>query len=234
MKSPLGSGGLRRREAPAEIYNRQFAEDEQSRRHYRRSIYFPLYQRVCRCVTTPPHREILEVGCGTGAFAQCAMEALSITYSGFDFADVAIQKARERTGRDDCFFIGDARNAESYARPYDVIVCLEVLEHIERDLDVIGHWRSGCECICSVPNFNYQTHVRWFQNEEEIVSRYGHLISIRHIERIPCPLVQGRGWRAYLRQLRWSRNNPRRLSGLLGHKTFDYFGGWFLFSGLRE
>ena len=178
---------------------------------------------------TPPHRKILEVGCGTGAFAQYVMETLPITYSGFDFANVAIQKARERTGRDDCFFIGDARNAQSYDRQYDVIVCLEVLEHIERDLDVIGHWRSGCECICSVPNFNYQTHVRWFQNEKEIASRYGHLISIRHIERIPCPLVQGRGWRAYLRQLRWSRNNPRRVLGLLGFKHSTILAAGFSF-----
>jgi 2-polyprenyl-3-methyl-5-hydroxy-6-metoxy-1,4-benzoquinol methylase len=162
------------------------------------------------------------------------METLSITYRGFDFANVAIQKARERTGRDDCFFIGDARNAESYARPYDVIVCLEVLEHIERDLDVIAHWSPGCACICSVPNFEYPTHVRWFHEEKDIVSRYGHLISIEEIERVPCPLVQGRGWRAYLRQLRWSRDNPRRLMGLLGYNSFDNFAGWFLFCGTRK
>ena len=37
------------------------------------------------------------------------------------------------------------------------------------------------------------THVRWFRHEAEIGGRYGHLISIRAIERIPCPLIQGRG-----------------------------------------
>lgn len=115
-----------------------------------------------------------------------------------------------------------------------MIVCLEVLEHIERDLKVIANWKTGCECICSVPNFDYPTHVRWLRTEKEIVKRYGHLISIRQVERISCPLVRGRGWRAYLRQLRWSRKDPRRLMGLLGYKTFDHFGGWFLFSGLRS
>ncbi len=85
------------------------------------------------------------------------------------------------------------RRAQSYEQPYDTIVCLEVLEHIERDLDVIANWKSGCECICSVPNFDYPTHVRWFRHEAEIVSRYGHLISIREIERIPCPLDPGQG-----------------------------------------
>ena len=234
MKSPVARSRLDRREAPAETYNRQFSEDEQSKCHYRASIYFRLYREVCRQLNTPAHGSILEVGCGTGAFAHCVMETLPITYRGFDFASIAIQGARERTGRDDCFFIGDARSAESYDQPYNVVVCLEVLEHIERDLDVIANWRSGCECICSVPNFDYQTHVRWFRQEEEILSRYGHLISIRHIQRIPCPLVQGRGCRAYLRQLRWSRNNPRQLFGLLGYETFDNFGGWFLFCGTRR
>ena len=56
-------------------------------------------------------------------------------------------------------------------QPYDAIVCLEVLEHIEHDLDVIANWKSGPECICSVPNFDYPTHVRWFRHEADIVSR---------------------------------------------------------------
>jgi 2-polyprenyl-3-methyl-5-hydroxy-6-metoxy-1,4-benzoquinol methylase len=234
MKSPLASGGLARREAPAETYNRQFSENEQSNRHFSRSIHFPLYREVCRRLKTPTHARILEVGCGTGAFAHCVMETLTVTYRGFDFSSVAVQKARERTGRDDCFFIGDARNAESYDRPYDAIACLEVLEHIERDLDVIANWKSGCKCVCSVPNFDYETHVRWFQNEDEIISRYGRQISIRQIKRIACPLVRGRGWRAYLRQLRWSRDNPQRFLALLGYKTSDHFSGWFVFCGVRR
>jgi hypothetical protein len=142
--------------------------------------------------------------------------------------------ARARTERDDCFFISDARRGESHEQPYDTIVCLEVLEHIDRDLDVVANWDPGCDCICSVPNFDYSTHVRWFRHEADIVSRYGHLISIRKIERISCPLIRGRGWSAYLRQLRWSRNDPQRLMGLLGYRRFDNFAGWFLFGGTRR
>ena len=162
------------------------------------------------------------------------MDVASVGYRGFDFSSQAIEHATRRTNRDDCFFVEDARAAASYEGYYDTIVCLEVLEHIECDLDVIGHWRSACECICSVPNFEHPTHVRWFHDEEDIVRRYEHLIAIREIERIPCPLVQGRGWRAYLRQLRWSRNDPRRLKGLLGYRSFENFAGWFLFCGRRK
>ena len=197
-------------------------------------MYRRLYEKAYQRLDMALRRNILEVGCGTGALAHWIMEASSFEYHGFDFADVAVQRARQRTRRDDCFFVGDARSPASYRRPYDTIVCLEVLEHIERDLDVIAMWKLGSECICSVPNFDYETHVRWFQNEEEIMSRYEGLISIRHIERIACPLVQGRGWSAYLRQLRWSRDNPRRLLGLLGYKSFEYFAGWFLFCGTRR
>lgn len=221
-------------EAPAETYDRQFSETDESERHYRLSIYHRLYRRVCRRLEVVPSQRILEVGCGTGAFAHCLLETLSRHYRGFDFSEVGVRTARARTGCHDCFFVGDARRADSYGQPYDTIVCLEVLEHIERDLDVIANWKPGCACICSVPNFDYPTHVRWFRQEADIVSRYGHLISIREIERIPCPLVRGRGWRAYLRQLRWSRNNPRRLMGLLGYRSFDNFAGWFLFCGTRR
>lgn len=225
---------LKRSEAPAETYDRHFLESEEAERHYSRSFYYCLYRRVCRRLNEAASQQILEVGCGTGALAHCVMEVSVASYRGFDFSAVGVEKARKRTGCYDRFFIGDARNAESYDAPYDTIVCLEVLEHIERDLEVIAHWKSGCECICSVPNFDHETHVRLFRHDQEIISRYGHLISIRRIERIPCPLVHGRGWIAYLRQLRWSRNNPRRLMGLLGYRSFDNFAGWFLFSGTRR
>jgi SAM-dependent methyltransferase len=225
---------VNRSEAPAAAYDREFSESEEAERHYSRSIYHRLHRRVCERLGTAPGRHILEVGCGAGAFAHRVMDTLSLAYDGFDFSEVGVQRARRRTGCHDCFFIGDARRAESYQRPYDTIVCLEVLEHIECDLDVITLWKSGCECVCSVPNFDYPTHVRWFQNEEDILSRYERLISIRHIDRIHCPLVRGRGWRAYLRQLRWSRNNPRRLLGLLGCRSFDNFAGWFLFCGTKR
>jgi SAM-dependent methyltransferase len=221
-------------EASAQTYDRQFARSEEADRHYSLSIQHRLYRRVCQEVEALPSQRILEVGCGTGAFAHCLMETLRREYRGFDFSEVAVRMARVRTERHDCFFLGDARDAESYQQPYDAIVCLEVLEHVERDLDVLTNWNSGCECICSVPNFDYPTHVRWFRHEAEIVTRYGHLISIREIERIPCPLIRGRGWRAYLRQLRWSRNDPRRLLGLLGYRSFDNFAGWFLFCGTRR
>jgi SAM-dependent methyltransferase len=221
-------------EAVAETYNRQFLQSEDANRHYSRSIQSRLYRRACQESKRLPGQRILEVGCGTGAFAHCLNETLCREYRGFDFSEVAVRVARARTERDDCFFVGDARRAESYEQPYDTIVCLEVLEHIERDLDVIAKWRPGTECICSVPNFDYPTHVRWFRHESDIVGRYGPLISIRKIERIPCPLIRGRGWRAYWRQLRWSRDDPRRLMGLLGCRRFDHFAGWFLFCGTRR
>jgi SAM-dependent methyltransferase len=221
-------------EAAAETYDRQFSESEKADRHYSVSIQHRLYQKVCRELATLPGQSVLEVGCGTGEFAHCLMDTLSREYRGFDFSEVAVRMACARTKHEECFFVADARRSISYEEPYDTIVCLEVLEHIELDLDVIANWNSGCDCVCSVPNFDYPTHVRWFRQEADIVSRYGHLISIRKIERIPCPLIRGRGWRAYLRQLRWSRNDPRRLMGLLGYRRFDNFAGWFLFCGTRR
>src|SRR5262245_9161602 len=86
MKSSVGSDELSQKEAKSEIYDRQFLEEEQSRRHYRHSICFPLYRQVCWQLDASPNGQILEVGCGTGAFAHCVLEHLGIPYRGFDFS----------------------------------------------------------------------------------------------------------------------------------------------------
>ena len=50
---------------------------------------------------------------------------------------------------------------------------MEVLEHIERDLEIVSQVRPGTRCLCTVPNFPYVSHVRHFTSKEEVVGRYG-------------------------------------------------------------
>jgi 2-polyprenyl-3-methyl-5-hydroxy-6-metoxy-1,4-benzoquinol methylase len=59
--------------------------------------------------------------------------------------------------------------------PYDSVVCMEVLEHIERDRELIQRIAPGARCLCTVPNFPYKSHVRHFRNEQEVHQRYGEL-----------------------------------------------------------
>jgi SAM-dependent methyltransferase len=201
---------------------------------YRHSGYYPLFQRVLKTVQRVNARAILEVGCGTGACAHLLMDRARVNYAGFDFSAVAVEKARLRTGKADAFFVGDALQADSYKRSYDTIVCSEVLEHIESDFRVLEQWASGAYCICSVPNFDSESHVRFFRNEAEVRNRYGTHIELECIERIRKPVLSDISWRSYARNIRWKRNSPRDVLSILGVGTFDSLGGWFLFSGRKR
>jgi SAM-dependent methyltransferase len=200
---------------------------------YRRSRYYPLFRAVLAELRRRDARSLLEVGCGVGTFASMLFEKSEIAYAGFDFSPVAVGRAVKRTGRTGAFYVGDATNPGSYARNYQTIVCTEVLEHIEADCRAVELWRSGTECICSVPNFDSSTHVRYFRSEGEVQRRYGDLIDIQSIRRIKLPALTDLSWQSYLQAIRWNRYRPKRLMDILGFSSFDD-GGWFLFAGRRR
>lgn len=230
-----------REETPAEKYDQFYASEGGDERPYGAydrpywdSHYFPLYKAVFDEVVRFGGQQILEVGCGSGSFAHLLFDKSKLDYHGFDFSEAAINKARARTGKPDRFSVARAGDDGPMQRQYDTIVCLEVLEHIERDLEVVQGWKAGCACVCSVPNFDQPDHVRFFRHEDEVRERYDQFIDLDRVQRIPRALVRGRGWTDYLRQLRWSRNDPKRLLGLLGYNTFENLAGWIVFSGRRR
>jgi SAM-dependent methyltransferase len=204
----------------------------------RRSPYYPLFRRIVDRIAAGGYRRVLEVGCGSGALAELILTETRADYRGFDFSATAVDKATARVGSTGAgravFAVGDATDPASYRWDYDVIVCTEVLEHIAADKTAIGLWRSGVPCLCSVPNFDYEGHVRFFRSAAEVRARYDDVIAIAAIERIAKPVRAGTTLGDYLRQLRWSRDDPRRLMGLLGIHTFDAIGGWFLFDGVTR
>jgi SAM-dependent methyltransferase len=177
---------------------------------------------------------VLEVGCGTGAFAHLLSDRTTITYAGFDFSAVAIERAQRRTGTPNMFYVADALNSASYKHEYDTIVCTEVLEHIENDLGAIDNWRRGANCVCSVPNFDAPDHVRFFRNEREVHARYQKSIEINRIVRVRKPVLSNISWASYGRALRWYRYRPLQFLAVLGVGSFDSLGGWFLFSGQKR
>ena len=221
-----------RKEMPAAYYD-GFHAAHDAHAPCRRSPYYPLFKRVTKCLADANVRSLVEVGCGAGLLAELIFDATAIAYTGFDFSPIAVKAAGERTKRPESFFVGDARNSASYARDLDSIACCEVLEHIEDDLDVIRLWPAGAYCVCSVPNFDYESHVRYFQNEEEVRARYENLIRIEAIYRVAKPPLRGLTGVEYLRELRWARDDPRKLLGLLGINRFNNLAGWFVFAGRR-
>ncbi len=230
---------LLRAEAPLEHYDRLYSDDHSGHvtaydRPYWDSHYYPLYKAALSSAVQIGARKVLEIGCGSGAFAHMLLDRSDLEYHGFDFSAAAIAKAAIRTGRPECFSVERAEAGTTMDPQFDTIVCLEVLEHIERDLDVVRLWRPGANFVCSVPNFDDPAHVRLFTHEDQVRERYGKLLDIRHIQRVPRALVRGRGWLEYGRQLRWSRTDPRKMLGMIGFRTFEYVAGWIVFSGQRR
>jgi SAM-dependent methyltransferase len=161
-------------------------------------------------------------------------ETTRIRYRGFDFSPVAVERARARLVGSQDFFVSDARLLESYAVAAEAIVCTEVLEHIQDDLDVIQHWPKGSYCICSVPNFDADNHVRFFRNAEQVRARYGSLLQIDTIDQIKKPVIDDLSPAHFWRAVRWNRYRPRRLAELFGFGSFEQIGGWFIFCGRRN
>src|SRR5262249_10989348 len=125
-----------------ETYDKIFAEGGYEGSYnlpYWQSAYYPLFKAVLAKVLSGRVKSVLEVGCGTGGFAGLVRDKSSLNYRGFDFSEVAVEKARARVGQEDLIYVGDATLPSSYAgKGYDCIVCTEVLEHIEKDLETIA------------------------------------------------------------------------------------------------
>jgi 2-polyprenyl-3-methyl-5-hydroxy-6-metoxy-1,4-benzoquinol methylase len=215
-----------------EFYDNLYLVDDRTYERPRTSPYYPLYREVCRIVRAEGLASVLEVGCGSGVLAEMLIET-GVHYAGFDFSSTAVGKARSRNASVE-FYLGDAASTVAYQRPYDAIICCEVLEHIDADLEAVSQWQSGATCICSVPNYDGEHHVRFFRSEQEIIARYGRLIDIRSIDRITKSARANLTAAEYFRRLRWARNEPRRLLGILGINSFSWYGGWFVFVGRRR
>jgi len=215
-----------------DYYDRLYREGDRNFDRPLTSPYYPLFRKVVELMRKEGLRSVLEVGCGSGVLAEMLI-ADGVVYQGFDFSPVAVDKARTRNpeGR---FNVGDATDPACYQLAYDGIVCCEVLEHIEGDLTAIENWKEGSICVCSVPNFNYESHVRYFRSEEEVGQRYGRLLDIRQIERVATSPSANLTWAEYFKRIRWARNEPTRLLGILGINRFDWSGGWFVFVGRRR
>lgn len=215
-----------------EFYDHLYSVDDLTYERPSTSPYYPMYKEACRAVLRERPSSILEVGCGSGVLGEMLIRA-GVSYTGFDFSSTAVGKAKLRSPGGD-FYIGDATDAAAYDRTYDGIVCCEVLEHIDADLKAVELWKSGAICICSVPNFDGEHHVRYFRSEEEIVERYGGLLDIRAVARIAKSARANLTKAEYFRRIRWARSEPRRLLGILGINAFDWYAGWFVFVARRR
>ena len=140
---------------------------------YTRSIHYPWWQKLRIPITS----KILDIGCGSGQFAEYLKDKGVKAYTGVDFSNIAITKAKKRVPEYN-FHTYDC-SSEDWLRFIhksnpDLYVCLEVLEHIDKDRELLASLKPK-PIIFSVPNFLCKGHVRRFKNVEAVRSRYAHL-----------------------------------------------------------
>lgn len=152
-------------------YDRAFRTSSDYSLPYYASRYYFLWAVIADRLRGTDAR-VLDVGCGGGQLASLLIEHGIASYTGFDFSPVAVSMARKAAPAA-TFFEADALDAGAYVGDYSVVICAEVLEHVLEDTRVVGLFPSGAQCICTVPDFPYESHVRHFDSAEEVASRYG-------------------------------------------------------------
>jgi SAM-dependent methyltransferase len=160
------------RELPVAWYDQEYVGCEAYEGPYQLSRYYCLWLLIADRIRRDGPRRVLDIGCGAGQLAALLRDQGIEDYVGVDFSQTAIAMAQRQVpkGR---FVVADARTTPLYdVLDYDVLICTEVLEHIEDDLVVVARFKPGVRCICTVPSFPYKSHVRHFRDAAEVAARY--------------------------------------------------------------
>lgn len=160
----------------------------------------PLYREAASWIL--PHEDVVDLGCGTGRLGHAIHDLHHYAgYVGVDFAQSALAEAERyltEVGVQHLDFINaDLREwTPSPTRAGNcVYTCLETLEHLEDDVDLIRRVPPGHRLILSVPNYDSEAHIRTFRNVSDLWERYGHLLTFRRWSLVD---LGGDAWRVHL------------------------------------
>jgi len=86
-------------------------------------------------------KDVLDAGCGTGYGSLILAEAGASSVTGIDLADEAVSAASERLGDRGSVVQGDLRELPFEDDSFDLVVCFEVIEHVEAGAAVVAEFR---------------------------------------------------------------------------------------------
>lgn len=139
-----------------------------------------LYEAAASLLPPPETAStIVDVGCGTGRFAECLRRRGYTDYCGIDFSANRVEQARRyvpgfRFEHMDAF----SRKAKRLFSRNRSFVLLEILEHVTADLELVERLPSGATVVLSVPNYPSAGHVRHFSDVGDARSRYSPHIDV--------------------------------------------------------
>ena len=135
--------------------------------------------------------DVLDAGCGVGYGAEMIARAGASRVVGIDLAPEAIATASERAGELADFQVGDVQDLPFDEGSFDLVVCFEVLEHLEDPEPAItalkGVLREGGLLIVSSPNRGVYPpgnphHLHEFTLEElrdALTARFANVVLMR-------------------------------------------------------
>jgi len=147
---------------------------------YEESIWKDLYDAVLEFLPRDRTVRVVDVGCGTGRLAEALRRGGYLNYLGFDFSEKRINEAQRYLPKHsfevlDAFSFQALRHIESA----DCVCITEVLEHIERDIELLLRIPPGTHVIISVPNFDSASHVRFFSCADKAIERFGVALDMK-------------------------------------------------------
>ena len=106
-------------------------QKHESNNPVQRALIGHFHKRLTELVVARQPSEILEVGCGEGYVLSALRQAgVQCPMHGIDFSETAIEHAKARVP-DATFAVEDARALATSGRRYDLVLMIEVLEHLE-------------------------------------------------------------------------------------------------------
>jgi len=168
------------KEKPASFYDEFFRKKGVTNK----AVLEPLFAYIIKMLKKIKVKSVLDIGCGDGYMLSRCRD-VGIKGCGFDFSFEAIKLCKDHY-KLESVWVGDAREKGHYKGEYGAYLCIEVLEHVIRDFDIIKHLDSNTLFIFSVPNWASENgaHVRCFISDRQIIKRYGRVVDIMGIKKI--------------------------------------------------
>lgn len=169
-----------------QYYNGIYSSSDVYKKHGNYAPHVYIWKDILK--KTHAGNKIIDIGCGTGQFAQFFVSNTLYKQNyiaGFDFSSEAIKIANEKFMYSELplkFIKADILDKSIYENiDYNTIICTEVLEHINDDLKLLSNFKKGSLIFATVPNFGGRGHVRFFESPVSVFNRYCKCIDIQNI-----------------------------------------------------
>lgn len=133
---------------------------------------------------------LIDVGCGSGDFLKIINENnIDCEIHGFDFSSSAIQRCKKNIPKGH-FLNGNIYEMAYLDKMFNVIFCIEVLEHLEKPAEVLKEMLRICKrdgiIIITIPNGIYDDYIGhlnfWTESEFKELITGADLVNCHYLE----------------------------------------------------